>query len=127
MLARPDHILRIEAAFVLAASLLAYFIALHGHWGFFALLILAPDLSLLGYAAKNHLRSAAMLYNCAHNYALPALLALVAWEGHSPLSAQIASIWIAHIGLDRLLGFGLKYPEAFKPTHIQSAGLYREM
>jgi hypothetical protein len=125
MLARPDQILRIEGAFALAASLLAYFIFLHGHWGLFALLILAPDISLLGYAAKNHLRFAGMLYNFAHNYALPALLALAAWKWHAPLAAQIAALWIAHIGLDRLLGFGLKYPEAFKPTHLQIAAVFR--
>ncbi len=107
---------------MLTASVLGYFTLLHGNWGLFALLILAPDLSLLGYAAKNHLRFAAMLYNVAHTYVLPAILGLAAWRWHSPLAAQIAATWIAHIGMDRTLGFGLKYPEAFKPTHLQAVG-----
>jgi hypothetical protein len=125
MLARPDRILRVGGAFVLAMSILLYFIVLHGRWGLFALLILAPDLSLLGYTGKNHMRFAAMLYNLAHNYALRALLALAARKWHSPLAAQIAALWIAHIGLDRLLGYGLKYPDAFKPTHLQTVAVFR--
>jgi Domain of unknown function (DUF4260) len=119
MLARPDRILGIEGTCALVASLLAYFVVLHRHWGLFALLILAPDLSLLGYATWK-LRFAANLYNLAHNYALPVILGLIAWKWNSSLSAEIAVIWIAHIGMDRMRGFGLKYPEAFKPTHLQT-------
>jgi hypothetical protein len=95
-----------------------------GNWGLFALLILAPDLSLLGYATKN-LRFAAIFYNFAHTYALPMLLGLIAWKWHSAISAEIAAIWIAHIGMDRMLGFGLKYPESFKPTHLQTVAVFR--
>jgi hypothetical protein len=125
MLARPDRILRLEGAAVLLVSVLSYFTFLHGHWGWFALLILAPDLSLLGYIAKNPTRWAAMLYNLAHNYVFPAILGLVAWRIGSPLCAQITAIWTAHIGMDRVLGYGLKYPEVFKPTHLQAVGAWR--
>ncbi|RKQ33951.1 DUF4260 family protein [Oceanobacillus halophilus] len=31
----------------------------------------------------------------------------------------VGLIWTAHIGMDRMIGFGLKYPTAFKDTHIQ--------
>ncbi|HEY1500458.1 MAG TPA: DUF4260 domain-containing protein [Acidobacteriaceae bacterium] len=124
MLARPDGILRIEGTCALVASVSGYFLFLHGHWGLFAVLILAPDLSLLGYATKN-LRFAANLYNLAHNYALPVILGLIAWKWNSPFSAEIAAIWVAHIGMDRMLGFGLKYPQAFKPTHLQTVAVFR--
>ncbi len=125
MLARPDRILRIEGGVILVVSVLGYFIVLHGHWGLFALLILAPDVSLLGYAAKSHTRFAAMLYNLVHSYASPAILGLAGWKLDSAICVQVAAIWIAHIGMDRVLGFGLKYPEAFKPTHLQTVAVSR--
>lgn len=124
MLTRPDMILRLEAPIVLSASVFGYRVMFHGSWWLFALLFLAPDLSLAGYAAKQHLRLASAVYNTAHSYLLPALLGLAAWHGASSLGEQIAAIWIAHIGFDRVLRYGLKFPQGFKPTHVQSAGVY---
>jgi hypothetical protein len=121
MLTRPDVLLRLEALLLLSASVAGYRVMLHGSGWLFALLFLAPDLSLSGYAAKQHMRFAAAVYNTAHNYILPALLGAAAWHWASPEAGQIAGIWIAHIAFDRVLGFGLKFPESFKPTHIRSA------
>jgi hypothetical protein len=123
MLTRPDALLRLEALLVLSASVAGYRVMLHGSWWFFALLFLAPDLSLCGYAAKRHLGFAAAVYNTAHNYILPALLGAAAWHWASPRAGQIAGIWIAHVAFDRVLGYGLKFREGFKPTHIQSSGV----
>ena len=124
MLTRPDVVLRLEASAVLLAAILCYRVALHGHWLLFAVLFLAPDLALLGYVFKGHTRFAAALYNGAHTYVVPALLALVGWRASIPYAIQIAVVWTAHIAFDRLLGYGLKYPEAFKPTHIQIAAVF---
>jgi hypothetical protein len=125
MLTRPDLLLRTEGLLVLVGSLIAYPLAVHGHWLWFALFFLAPDVSLVGYAWGGHTRIAATVYNTVHSYAAPLVLALVAWRLSSLPAGQAATIWIAHIAFDRLLGFGLKYPEAFKPTHIQSAAVFR--
>ena len=125
MLIRPDLLLRLEALLVLLASLIGYSVVLHGRWSFFALLFLWPDLALLGYLLENNRRMAAALYNAAHNYAVPLILGLIAWRWGAPHAGQIAVIWIAHIAVDRFLGFGLKYPQAFSPTHIQNVGVYR--
>lgn len=54
-----------------------------------------------------------------HTYALPIALGVAGVLGDSSLATQIALIWVAHIGMDRLLGYGLKYPTAFKDTHLQ--------
>lgn len=124
MLTRPALLLRLESLLVLSASVVCYRVMLHGSWWLFALLFLVPDLSLAGYAAKKHLRFAATVYNTAHNYSLPILLAAASWHGASLHGEQIAGIWIAHIAFDRFLGFGLKFPEGFKPTHLQSAAVY---
>jgi hypothetical protein len=124
MLTRPDLLLRLESLLVLSASVIAYRVMLHGSWWLFALLFLVPDLSLAGYAAQQHLRFAATVYNTAHNYILPIFLAAASWHWARLHGEQVAAIWIAHIAFDRLLGFGLKFPEGFKPTHLQSAAVY---
>ena len=109
-------LLRLEGAVELGAAILVYWV-LGGGWVMFAVLLLVPDLSMLGYLAGN--RIGAAIYNAVHTYLAPALLAGLAWALHlPPWVTLVALIWAAHIGADRLLGFGLKYPEGFKPTHL---------
>lgn len=119
---RPGLVLRLEALCVLLSALWLYAFLLHGTWWLFLVLLLAPDLSLLGYAFRGHKAVAAMVYNLAHSYVLPAGLFFV--PSISGTNRQVAAIWISHIALDRVLGFGLKYREAFKPTHMQSADVF---
>jgi len=78
-----------------------------------------PDLSLLAYL-RSRGRAAAAIYNSVHNYVLPLALGFAAWQWNSPLSGKLALIWLAHISMDRALGFGLKFPGDFKFTHLQS-------
>ena len=119
LLFRPDVLLRLEGLFELVLVGVAYQHIYPGRWGFFALLFLAPDLSLLPYLHSQGKFSAA-LYNSAHNYVLPLALGLGAWRWGWPLGGRLALIWIAHIGFDRVLRFGLKFPGEFKLTHIQA-------
>jgi hypothetical protein len=125
MLTKPGVLLQLEGGFVLAATLACYARLLHGSWWIFAIVFLAPDLSLLGYAAKRRLAMAAALYNAVHSYLLPLALAGWSWWMRVHPAELAAAIWIAHIALDRLLGFGLKYSEAFKPTHLQTVATFR--
>ena len=125
MLTRPGLVLRLEALAVLAAALAVYATVLHGRWWVFAAFFLAPDLSLLGYAWRGHPGAAAAVYNAAHTYLGPFLLAAIALRVGAGWGELGALIWIAHIAFDRVLGFGLKYPEAFKPTHLQTAAVFR--
>jgi uncharacterized protein DUF4260 len=108
-------LLRLEGFAAFAAAL-----ALYGHAGFswpvFALLFLAPDLSMLAYLGGS--RMGAVGYNLAHTYA-PALgLTLVGYLGGLPTVTAVGLVWIAHIGFDRALGYGLKYSTAFGDTHL---------
>jgi hypothetical protein len=112
---QPKILLHIEGGVVLVASIILYGYA-GGNWLIFALLILAPDLSALGYLAGTTVGS--YVYNTFHTYLLPAILGMYGLLGSNPLALQIALIWFAHIGGDRLLGYGLKYPTAFKDTHL---------
>jgi hypothetical protein len=116
MLAKPVYLLHAEGFAVLAVSVAAYH-ELNGSWLLFLLLFLWPDLLMAGYLAN--VRIGASLYNLVHTYTWPLLLgAAAAFENwHSAL--LFAIIWTAHIGLDRMLGYGLKYPTFFKDTHLQ--------
>jgi hypothetical protein len=116
MLTRPPVLLHIEEAALLILAIFAYE-HLHYSWLLFAILFLAPDLFMLGYAAN--VRLGAAMYNLAHPLTLPLVLLLGSYLQHWHLSTEIALIWIAHIAADRLLGYGLKYPTLFKDTHLQ--------
>jgi hypothetical protein len=111
-LTSPRFLLRVESFVLFAVSVGVY--AWHdGSWWLFALLFLAPDLSFFAYLAGPRLGAAA--YNLVHAFVLPGLV--LAAVG-SDLALDLALIWGAHIALDRLLGYGLKYPDGFKETHL---------
>lgn len=112
----PRRLLHLEGLAVAAASLALYFDAGHG-WLLLVVVILAPDLSLLGYLGGPRL--GALAYDAVHTYAGPVALGAVGVLGGYDLAVQLALVWLAHIGLDRLLGYGLKYPTGFKDTHLQ--------
>ncbi|HEY5242881.1 MAG TPA: DUF4260 domain-containing protein [Polyangiaceae bacterium] len=111
----PRTLLRLEGAVAMLGAALAY-PALGGRWSMFALLFLLPDLSMLGYLAGRRVGAAA--YNAAHSYLGPAMLAVLgaAFGAHGLLC--LACIWTAHVGVDRLLGYGLKYGTSFGDTHL---------
>jgi hypothetical protein len=113
----PYLILRAEGAAVFALALLGY-ARLGSGWGLFAALLFLPDLALLGYLAGS--RAGALAYNGAHSYVAPALVA--AGGMFAPGALSLALIWAAHIGLDRALGYGLKYASGFGDTHLGRVG-----
>lgn len=89
-------------------------------WWLFALLILAPDLSMLGYLAGP--RVGAIAYNALHILIVPLVLALAGYVVGSSMATAIGLIWIAHIAIDRALGYGLKLPSGFQDTHLGRIG-----
>ncbi len=112
--------LRLEGLSVLAIA--AYLYARGGYsWILFAALFLVPDLSFAGYLAGP--RIGAAVYNALHSYVGPVALAVVSFVvGRDP---AVALIWAAHIGFDRLMGYGLKYPTGFGDTHLGTIGRSR--
>ncbi|MCA0458760.1 MAG: DUF4260 domain-containing protein [Chloroflexi bacterium] len=115
-LSLPNILLRLEGLTMFAAA-----VVLYAHQGgsllLFLALILVPDVSMLGYMVN--VRVGSLMYNAAHLYTIPAVLAGVALAMNIPTLLLVALIWFAHIGIDRLAGFGLKYPTEFKDTHMQ--------
>jgi len=111
----PQALLRLEGLAVLAAAVVLYFHEDFG-WILFVVLILAPDLSFAGYAFGP--KAGAIAYDTVHTEIFPVALATLGVAADSGAATKIALIWLAHIGADRLLGYGLKYPTAFKDTHL---------
>jgi succinate-acetate transporter protein len=112
-------VLRVEALVELVLAVSAYR-AFGGGWLMFAALVLLPDLGIAGYLMNR--RVGAAVYNLAHTYSAPALLALAGLMLSTSALYLPALIWAAHIGFDRVLGYGLKYPVAFGATHLGWTG-----
>jgi hypothetical protein len=108
--------LHLDGAAVLIATLYAY-ARLDGKWWFFAALLFVPDLFMLGYLRNS--RIGARIYNYGHTYLTPVMLAAIGLLVGSPVIAQVGIIWIAHIALDRVFGYGFKYASEFKSTHYE--------
>ena len=109
-------LLRLEGLAIGAGAVFLYADGDHTWW-LFVLLALAPDLSFAAYALGP--AAGATAYNLVHNLVVPVALgtASVLWDSDSGVA--VALVWLTHIGVDRVLGYGLKYPTAFKDTHLQ--------
>ena len=108
--------LRLEGAAVGAVAV-ALYVDQGYSWLALLLLWLAPDVGALGYLAGN--RTGAVVYDVTHFEGWPIALGAVGVVADSGLAVQLALIWLSHIGIDRAIGYGLKYPTAFKDTHLQ--------
>ncbi len=111
--------LRLEgvAAFVAGLALFGW---LGGPWLLAIPLLLVPDLSAVGYLRGPRL--GALTYNAVHNWAAGlALLGLGLAVGAAPL-AIAGTILVAHVGMDRAAGYGLKLPTSFHDTHLGHIG-----
>jgi hypothetical protein len=116
-------LLRLEGAFLFAAATIAFGVAGGGPWWMFLVLFLAPDLSLAGYTLGQE-RGAA-IYNTAHSTVGPLALATVGLLAANGTAEALGLIWAAHVGLDRALGYGLKYTAGFRFTHLGMIGRRR--
>jgi hypothetical protein len=115
----PRVLLRTEGAALLAVSVILY--AKFGSaWWLFVVLLLAPDLGMSGYVRTTKLGAAT--YNAFHTYVPPAILVAAAVLTGSTIVWSIGLVWFAHIGMDRALGYGLKYGDSFQHTHLGFIG-----
>jgi len=114
--------LRLEGVAAFVAGL-AVFVAAGGPWLLAMPLLLLPDASAIGYLRGPRL--GAFTYNLFHNWAIGlAVLGLGLWTG-STLVILAGAILIAHVGMDRAVGYGLKLPTSFQETHLGRIGKVR--
>jgi hypothetical protein len=112
-------LLRLEGLTLFAGMTLLY-AAWGGSWWIYLILFLVPDLSFAAYLANPKI--GAIVYNAAHSYMAPVAMLTSSFALASPLWLSIAMIWMAHIGIDRALGYGLKYSAGFTFTHLGRIG-----
>lgn len=102
---------------------LAIYGANGGPWLLVILFLLVPDISMLGYLRDPRL--GAFTYNVVHNWALGlAVLGIGVWSAMAWV-VLVGAILVAHVGMDRVLGYGLKLPSAFQDTHLGRIGKAR--
>lgn len=107
--------LHVEGFSILALSLYSY--GYHDFsWIFFFILLFAPDLSMLGYLIDN--KVGAIVYNVFHTYTTVIFVLFLSFLLINETILAVGLIWAAHIGMDRIVGYGLKYTNTFKETHL---------
>ena len=110
------RIVHFEGLVVFIASIYAYSLY-EFSWIIFWVFLLAPDLSMLAYGINKHV--GANIYNLFHTYIISILIVIIGAYFKIDIVIMIGLIWTAHIGMDRMFGYGLKYETDFKDTHIQ--------
>lgn len=122
----PNTIQRVESGLIAALAMIATISIEPGRWWFPIAIFLVFDLSTVGYVDSPAV--GAFWYNAIHTYTWPAILAVIALvtrDSSSSLSTWIALIalaWAFHVGVDRMLGYGLKLPDGFTSTHLGRIG-----
>lgn len=113
MLTKPKLLL--QAALLISG--VYFYHSLGFAWWIFLLLFLWPDLFMVGFLLNSKIGAA--LYNLVHTETLPLALTLFSFSTHRAQAMAFSMIWLAHIGFDRAIGFGLKYGTTFNDTRLQ--------
>lgn len=92
------------------------FSTLSNAWLWFLVLILLPDIGMLGYLVNT--KTGALTYNVFHHKGLAILILLIGIYFEIEVMQLIGIILFSHAALDRVFGYGLKYADNFKNTHL---------
>ncbi len=111
--------LRAEGIAALIGAFLAW-LGLGAPWPLFLVFLVTPDISMIGYLQGTH--AGAITYNIAHNWATGGLVLGLGIAAAAPAVTLAGLILIAHVGMDRAFGYGLKYPTSFQDTHLGRIG-----
>lgn len=112
-------VLKLEEAMMFGLGIYLFSV-LDYAWWWFLVLILAPDIGMVGYIFGN--RTGALVYNLFHHKGIAILIYLAGAYFSIPLCQLIGIILFSHASLDRMLGYGLKYDKGFKFTHLGEIG-----
>ncbi|WP_375323426.1 DUF4260 domain-containing protein [Flagellimonas sp. GZD32] len=89
-------------------------------WWWFLVLLLTPDIGMLGYLFGN--KAGAIAYNLFHHKGVAIVVYLLGTYFSIPLWQLIGIILFSHSAFDRIMGYGLKYEKGFKFTHLGEIG-----
>lgn len=109
------NLLRLEEAAMFGLALFLTSKTDYPFW-LYAVLFLTPDISMLGYLINTSVGAHA--YNIFHHKALAITCYIIGFASGIGVLAFIGLILFGHSAFDRMLGYGLKYPDSFKNTHL---------
>lgn len=109
-------LLKLEELAQFALSIYIFTLLDYSWWVFPACLLL-PDLSMVGYIVNT--RVGALLYNFFHHKLLALAVLITGAYLEQPWVVLSGVILFGHSAMDRLFGYGLKYPDSFKHTHLE--------
>lgn len=89
-------------------------------WWVFPALLLVPDIGMLGYLISPKI--GALCYNLFHNKSVAILFMVMGFFYWGEVFTLVGIILFSHSALDRIFGYGLKYPDSFKNTHLGKIG-----
>lgn len=116
---KPNVLLKLEGLAILGLAVILYH-QQNFSWYTFLWLFLVPDIAMVFYVFSPSV--GAMAYNLTHSKILPVILVALGLIYHVDSIILLSLIWFAHIGFDRMLGYGLKYPDSFGHTHLGWVG-----
>lgn len=114
-----NTLIKLEEAALFALGIFLFSL-LDYAWWLFPALLLAPDLSMIGYAFGN--KTGAWIYNAAHHRGLAIVVYLLGVYIENNALLLIGTILLAHSSMDRMFGYGLKFEKGFKFTHLGEIG-----
>lgn len=110
---------RLEAFTIFLASIYFYHL-LHLNFVLFVVFLLSIDVFMVGYLISD--KVGAYAYNIGHSFIAPSVLLMIGTATEYRIGVGLSLIWIAHIGMDRVLGYGLKLTTGFNDTHLGHIG-----
>ena len=114
-------ILQAEEIAQLAIGIIGLYLQpLHFSWWLWPLLFLSPDISMLGYLVNTKI--GAYIYNLFHHKLTAVIVLIIGYVLHNDLTQFIGILLFAHSCFDRVFGYGLKYTDDFKHTHLGMVG-----
>lgn len=115
------ELLKLEELAMFGLGVLA-FNQLHYAWWWFLVLLLTPDIGMLGYLFNSKI--GAFAYNLCHHKGLAIIIYIIGVAYSNDLIQLIGIIVFSHASLDRIFGYGLKYTSSFQDTHLGKVGKY---
>jgi hypothetical protein len=111
------NLIKLEEAGVFALSVfLLYKLNIHLSWWLYVILFLSPDIGMVGYIVNTKI--GALTYNLLHHKAIACILLFLGIIQSNDYLLLAGFLLLAHSSLDRILGYGLKYPDNFKHTNV---------
>ena len=115
------NLLKSEQAAQLALAILAIFLQpIHVAWWLWPFLFLSPDIGMVGYLFNT--RIGAWVYNLFHHKGIATMVIFAGYCFHMPWLLLTGLVLFGHSAFDRMLGYGLKYPDSFGHTHLGNHG-----